>query len=301
MYFISFSPKNHIQLVFFFFDSIISYFYHLIQNSFSMHLPIFIVDAFTTKLFGGNPAAVCPLDEWLPDELMQALAAENNLAETVFFVKEGEGYRIRWFTPAVEVKLCGHATLASAHIMYTELGYTGDEIVFNSLSGPLKVKRTNDGKIQLDFPASSLERETEIPQAIIDGLHIEDVIVYKTAFDYMVIVPSQTAVESLQPDFNAIATLEARGVIVTAKGDEADFVSRFFAPQSGINEDPVTGSAHTALVPYWSQVLGKKKLNAIQVSKRRGYLDCELAGDRVLMSGNAVTYSKGSYRVNGEL
>lgn len=263
-----------------------------------MNLPVYIVDAFTTELFGGNPAAVCPLETWLPDEMMQLLAAENNLAETVFFVNEPDGYRIRWFTPAVEVKLCGHATLASAHIMFTELGYTKQEIVFNSLSGPLKVKRTNDGKIQLDFPISSLESETEIPQAIIDGLHIEDVKVYKTAFDYMVVVPSQSVVESLQPDFNTIATLEARGIIVTARGDDADFVSRFFAPQSGINEDPVTGSAHTALVPYWSQVLGKTKLSAIQVSKRRGYLDCELAGNRVLMSGSAVTYLKGSYTVN---
>lgn len=263
-----------------------------------MNLPIYIVDAFTTNLFGGNPAAVCPLEEWLPDDLMQSLAAENNLAETVFFVKEAEGYRIRWFTPAVEVKLCGHATLASAHIMYTELGYTGDEIVFNSLSGPLKVTRINDGKIQLDFPVSSLEPLTDIPQAIIDGLHIEDVKVYKTAFDYMVVVPSQSVVESLQPDLNAIATLEARGVIVTAKGDEADFVSRCFFPQSGINEDPVTGSAHTALVPYWSKMLGKNVLKAIQVSKRRGYLDCELSGVRVLMSGSAVTYLKGNYAVN---
>lgn len=263
-----------------------------------MTLPVYIVDAFTTKLFGGNPAAVCPLEKWLPDELMQSLAAENNLAETVFFVNEPDGYRIRWFTPAVEVKLCGHATLASAFIMYTKLGCTADEIVFNSLSGPLKVSRCNHGKLQLNFPVSEIEPIPEIPQAIIDGLQTTNLVAYKTAFDYMVIVQSQAVVESLQPDLDAIASLEARGVIVTAKGDDVDFVSRCFFPQSGINEDPVTGSAHTALTPYWANVLGKSKLKAIQVSKRRGYLDCELAGDRVLISGNAVLYLEGNYTVS---
>jgi len=264
-----------------------------------MKLPIYVVDAFTDKLFGGNPAAGCPLQEWLPDELMQKLAAENNLAETVFFVKEGDDYRIRWFTPAVEVKLCGHATLASAHIFYTELGYASDSIVFNSLSGPLKVTRKSEGVYTLDFPADTI---TPVADAgnLLTALGVDYGEVFKTSFDYLVVLNSQKEVEAVSPDLKALAKVNSRGVIVTAKGDEADFVSRFFGPQSGIDEDPVTGSAHTSLVPYWAAQLGKNKLKAIQVSKRRGYLDCELLGDRVLMSGNAVTYMRGEYEV-GEL
>src|SRR5581483_8357209 len=263
-----------------------------------MKLPVYVVDAFTDKLFGGNPAAVCPLEHWLSDNLMQNLAAENNLSETVFFVKNDDHFDIRWFTPAVEVKLCGHATLASAHIMYTELGYTGDEIIFDSLSGILKVKRTNNGKIQLDFPASPPEPLDKIPYGMFEGLGIAPVEeVYKTSFDFMVVLPLQKDVEALSPDFKMLAKVGGRGVIVTSRGEEADFVSRCFYPQSGIDEDPVTGSAHTITVPYWSKQLAKNKMKAIQISKRRGYLDCELSGDRVLMSGNAVTYMKGEYYI----
>lgn len=263
-----------------------------------MSLPVYKVDAFTNKLFGGNPAAVCPLEEWLPDDIMQSLAAENNLAETTFIVKEGDHYRIRWFTPTVEVKLCGHATLASAHIFYTELGYTKDEIVFDSLSGLLSVSRKAEGVYTLDFPADKLCPVTEAPDAIFEGLGIGAVPVFKSSFDYLLVLHSQQEIEALKPDFKILSTLNARGVIVTAKGDEADFVSRCFFPPSGIDEDPVTGSAHTAMVPYWAGVLDKTSLKAIQVSKRRGYLDCELKGDRVLMSGNAVTYLKGEYYIN---
>ena len=259
-----------------------------------MKLTLYQVDAFTDKLFGGNPAAVCPLEHWLSDNIMQHLAAENNLSETVFFVKNDNHYDIRWFTPATEVKLCGHATLASAHIMYTELGYTKDEIIFDSLSGILKVKRCDD-KIQLDFPSNVPEAIDEIPYGLFEGLHIENAEVFKTAFDFMVVLPSQSDIESLSPDFKTLAKVGGRGVIATAKGDNADFVSRCFFPQSGIDEDPVTGSAHTSTVPYWAEQLGKTKLKAIQLSKRRGYLDCELKGDRVLMRGNAVTYMKGEY------
>ena len=261
-----------------------------------MKLPVYIVDAFTDKLFGGNPAAVCPLDNWLADHLMQHLAAENNLAETAFFVKNNNHYYIRWFTPTAEVKLCGHATLASAHIMFTELGYTGKEITFDCLSGILKVRRIED-KIQLDFPADPPNTVQEIPDGLFQGLGIEYGEVYKTSFDHLVVLRTQKEIEALSPDFKTLTKVGGRGVIVTAKGDEADFVSRCFFPQSGIDEDPVTGSAHTATIPYWSMRLGKTKLKAIQLSKRRGYLVCELKADRVLMSGNAVTYLKGEYYV----
>ncbi|WP_153796501.1 PhzF family phenazine biosynthesis protein [Foetidibacter luteolus] len=261
-------------------------------------LPIYQADAFTNKMFGGNPAAVCPLEEWLPDNIMQQVAAENNLAETCFIVKEGEEYRIRWFTPAVEVKLCGHATLASAHIFYTELGYDNSEIAFNSLSGVLKVTRKEPGLYTLDFPADPPVATEEIPAEIFEGLHIQPAPVFKTSFDYMVVLANQEEVEALVPDFKTLSAIKARGVIATAAGNGADFVSRCFFPQSGIDEDPVTGSAHTATVAYWAQRLGKNKLQAIQLSKRKGHLDCELRGNRVLMSGNAVTYLKGEYYID---
>jgi PhzF family phenazine biosynthesis protein len=261
-----------------------------------MKLPVYIVDAFTDKLFSGNPAAVCPLEHWLSDKLMQDIATENNLSDTAFFVKNDDHYDIRWFTPATEIKLCGHATLASAHVLFTELGYTKNVIEFNSLSGLLKVQRTADGKIQLDFPANMPEQTNDIPDGLFEGLGIKNAPVYKS-FDYMVVLPTQADVEILNPDFKTLAKVKARGVIATAKGNEADFISRCFFPQSGINEDSVTGSAHTITVPYWAEQLVKTKLKAIQLSKRRGYLDCELVEDRVLMSGEAVTYLKGEYNV----
>ncbi len=261
-----------------------------------MKIPIYQADAFTDELFGGNPAAICPLEDWLTDALMQKIAMENNLAETAFLVKDGADYHIRWFTPTVEVKLCGHATLAAAHILFHLPGETATQLVFHSKSGPLKVSR-NEDLLTLDFPASPLEKITAVPRGIFEGLGISSAPVFKSSFDYMVVLPSQKVIEGLQPDFKTLAQVSSRGVIATAPGDEADFVSRCFFPQSGIDEDPVTGSAHTATVPYWSGQLGKKKLKAIQLSKRRGYLDCELAGDRVLMSGKAVTYLTGEIHV----
>ncbi|MGN6436733.1 MAG: PhzF family phenazine biosynthesis protein [Agriterribacter sp.] len=258
-----------------------------------MNIPIYQADAFTSKVFGGNPAAVCPLTDWLPDELMQKIAMENNLAETAFIVQEPEGYRIRWFTPAVEVDLCGHATLAAAHIYFNHLGYAQNEIAFNSKSGRLTVARKNNGQLTLDFPADRFEPVTDIPAAITEGLGIEVKEVYKGKFDYMAVVESQSIIEQLNPDFRTIATLKSRGILITAKGNESDFVSRCFFPQSGIDEDPVTGSAHTLLVPYWASVLGKNNLTAIQLSPRKGHLDCELKGDRVLMSGYTVTFMRG--------
>ncbi len=259
-----------------------------------MKLPVYVVDAFTSKLFGGNPAAICPLEEWLPDELMQNLAAENNLAETAFIVNENGRYRIRWFTPGAEVALCGHATLATAHVFYTQLGYTGNEISFDSLSGILKVYSNTEGMYTLDFPVdSNLKALAEAPAGLLEALGVPDAGIFQTSFDYMVVLPSQKDVEAVSPDLKALAKTGGRGVIVTAKGDEADFVSRFFAPQVGIDEDPVTGSAHTALTPYWAGQLQKNPLKAIQLSKRRGHLSCELKGDRVYISGGAVTYMKG--------
>jgi len=221
-----------------------------------MKLPIYIADAFTDKLFGGNPAAICPLHEWLPEKTMQKLATENNLSETAFIIEEDDHFRIRWFTPTTEVKLCGHATLASAHIFYTELGHVKPEIWFESLSGLLKVARKNSNTYTLDFPATIPEPVSTVPDGLFEGLGIASAPVFNTSFDYMVVMPSQQSIESLKPDFAKLAQVKSRGVITTAKGNDADFVSRCFYPQSGINEDPVTGSAHTVMVPYWAKELG---------------------------------------------
>ncbi len=258
-----------------------------------MTIPIYQADAFTEKVFGGNPAAVCPLQEWLPNALMQKIALENNLAETAFIVRESNGYHIRWFTPTVEVDLCGHATLAAAHVFFNHLQYQEKEISFHSKSGLLKVMQQKNGQLTLDFPRDHFEQITNPPFEIGEGLKIAVQDVYKGKFDYMVVTDSQQTVEKLQPDFKTLAHIKSRGVLVTAPGKESDFVSRCFFPQSGIDEDPVTGSAHTLLTPYWAGVLGKNKLTAIQLSARKGYLDCELSGDRVLMSGYVVTYMKG--------
>ena len=255
---------------------------------------VYVANAFSEKKFGGNPAAVVPLNEWLPDELMQQIAAQNNLAETAYIVPQGNDYGIRWFTPVVEVNLCGHATLASAHILFGHLGYDRDQITFNSRSGPLVVTRNGDGKITLNFPANEPE-ETKDDGLIERALGIKPKAVYLSRFDYMVVLGSQSDIEALHPDLSLVKKLPSRGLIVTAKGDKADFVSRCFFPQSGIDEDPVTGSAHCVTIPYWAKQTGKNKLSAIQLSARKGYLDCELAGDRVLISGHALTYLEGDF------
>jgi PhzF family phenazine biosynthesis protein len=257
-----------------------------------MNLKIYIANAFAANRFGGNPAAVVPLQQWLPDALMQQIAAQNNLAETAFIVPQEKDYAIRWFTPTTEVALCGHATLASAHIFFDHLGYEGERIRFHSKSGPLQVLKRADGRLTLDFPADRPVPSTGSP-LIEQGLKTRPVEVYQSAFDYLVILNSQQEIEALQPDFGLLTGLPARGVVVSAEGQESDFVSRCFFPQSGIDEDPVTGSAHTALVPYWAARLGKTRLTAVQLSRRRGYLDCELDKDRVLMSGRAFTYLAG--------
>jgi PhzF family phenazine biosynthesis protein len=259
-----------------------------------MKAKIYIANAFSERKFGGNPAGVVPLEAWMSDELMQQIAEQNNLAETAFFVPQGKDYYIRWFTPTVEVALCGHATLASAHILFNHLGYNADQIVFHCESGPLRVMKRIDGKITLDFPANE-PKKTNDDGLVEQALGIKPLAVYTSPFDYMAVLNNQSAIESLKPDLGLVKKLQARGLIVTAPGVESDFVSRCFFPQSGIDEDPVTGSAHCVMVPLWAQKTGKSKLTAIQLSPRRGYLDCELAGDRVLISGHAHTYLEGEF------
>lgn len=252
-----------------------------------MKLRQYQVDAFAMRVFEGNPAAVCPLERWLDDSLLQAIAAENNLSETAFFVPDGTDYHLRWFTPVTEVDLCGHATLASAHIVFERLGYAHDVVRFMTRSGELAVRRA-DGLLAMDFPARP-PRHCAPPQALIAGLGRGPLRVL-AADDYIAVFDSEDTVRELQPDFAELARLDLRGVIVTAHGREADFVSRFFAPNCGIPEDPVTGSAHCELAPYWADVLGKQALRARQVSKRGGDVHCELRGDRVILSGRAVTF-----------
>ncbi|WP_026899351.1 PhzF family phenazine biosynthesis protein [Daejeonella oryzae] len=254
--------------------------------------PIYQVDAFTDQLFGGNPAAICPLKNWLPAPEMQKIAAENNLAETAFFIQQGKGFELRWFTPELEIDLCGHATLASAHIIFTELGYTDDVIHFHTLkAGSLTVSRA-DNLYTLNFP-SRVAEVSQSPDGLLDALGGNKPLEVLRSRDYMLVYANEKEIRALKPDFNALAKIDALGIIVTAPGDHCDFVSRFFAPAAGINEDPVTGSAHCNLIPYWAGKLGKNKLHAFQVSGRLGELWCELSGNRVLMSGKAVTYLKG--------
>ncbi|MBL7074857.1 PhzF family phenazine biosynthesis protein [candidate division KSB1 bacterium] len=256
-----------------------------------MKIPIYQVDAFTDKVFGGNPAAVCPLDNWVDDEILQAIAAENNLSETAFFVKQGNDFELKWFTPKTEVELCGHATLASAHILYNHLDYKDHQINFITKSGVLKVTKKND-IISMNFP-STKPVPVEIPKELTNGLGYEPSEVLKSR-DYLAVFKDEETILSIKPDFEILKKLDCLGIIVTAKGNNSDFVSRFFAPGVGIPEDPVTGSAHVTLVPYWSEKLNKKSLYAIQMSKRRGELFCEDLGERVLISGKAVTYCEGS-------
>lgn len=260
-----------------------------------MELRIYQVDAFAERLFGGNPAAVCPLDAWLPDDVMQQIAAENNLAETAFYVPADGGFQIRWFTPTVEVDLCGHATLASAHVVFAHDRPKDDVVEFASKSGLLKVKREGE-LLVLDFPADTVEPVT-VPQMLIDALGREPIETYKGKTDYLLVYGVEEHVAGLTPDLCDLAMVPARGIIVTAPGRHVDFVSRFFAPQVGVPEDPVTGSAHTTLTPYWSARLGKRELSAMQLSKRQGRLRCRLVGNRVEIAGRAVPYLSGTISI----
>jgi len=253
---------------------------------------IYQVDAFTSKPFGGNPAAVCPLETWLPDEKMQKLAAENNLSETAFFVKEGEDYHLRWFTPEFEIDLCGHATLATAFVLYNCLNYSSDIIKFNTKSGVLEVRKKGD-LIELNFP-SRMPQPCEVPEVLLKGINFLPSKVLKSR-DYFLVYDDESIITQIIPDFKYLNQLDTVGIIVTAASAQVDFVSRFFVPNSVIGEDPVTGSAHCNLIPYWSKELNKAALTARQLSARQGELFCEDKGDRVTIAGNAVLYLKGEY------
>jgi PhzF family phenazine biosynthesis protein len=255
-----------------------------------MKIPIFHVDAFTGEIFDGNPAAVCPLDKWLPDATLQNIAAENNLSETAFIIPRGNEYELRWFTPTIEVDLCGHATLAAAFVLFNELAFPDNEIHFHSRSGVLTVTRDGD-ILTLDFPSRPPEK-CNAPEALVRGFGVTPVQVFKSR-DYVAMFGSAEDVKNLRPDFSALKTLDCLGIIATAPGNDCDFVSRFFAPKAGIDEDPVTGSAHCTLIPFWAGRLGKTKLFARQISKRGGELFCDLAGDRVRIGGIARLYLRG--------
>jgi PhzF family phenazine biosynthesis protein len=261
-----------------------------------MRTPIFQVDAFASRLFAGNPAAVMPMDRFPSDAVMQAIAAENNLAETAFFVPEGDDYRLRWFTPTVEVPLCGHATLASAAVVMEKLKPGRTSVVFHSASGPLTVSR-KIGAYVMDFPARPSER-APTPPGMAEALGAKPLEVYVSSFNYMAVLESPQAVRSLEPDMAAIARLDRGGVIVTAQGDaNFDFISRYFAPAKGIPEDPVTGSAHCMLAPYWARRLGRTSFRAFQASRRGGEVDCRLHGDRVELEGACVFYLEGTVEI----
>ncbi|WP_020409485.1 PhzF family phenazine biosynthesis protein [Hahella ganghwensis] len=261
-----------------------------------MKTTMYQVDAFADRQFEGNPAAVFPLDVWPEDCLLQAIAEENNLSETAFFVMSDSGAEIRWFTPEAEVDLCGHATLAAAHVIFTHLKYLKDEIQFSSRSGKLSVKRTPEGYC-MNFPASEPE-PVEAPEALLRGLGDTPATVL-AAFDYIVVLNSEEALRNLEPDFAAWLDLDLRGVIVTAKGDRHDFVSRAFFPKLRVNEDPVTGSAHCELVPYWAAAQEKELFVARQLSKRGGTLHCRLQGDRVFLTGNCVDFMRAEVVIEG--
>ena len=256
-----------------------------------MKLRIFQVDAFASELFRGNPAAVVPLEKWLPDKIMQNIALENNLSETAFFIPKNEEYQIRWFTPLAEVDLCGHATLATAHVLFNHLNYQQAEIHFESRSGHLKVRR-NKEILFLDFPASSLIK-TEIPENLKEAFQFQPEKCFKGREDYMLVYNDEEEVLTLKPEFERIGSTTTRGIIITSASRKYDFVSRFFAPAVGINEDPVTGSAHTMLIPYWAKTLGKNELLAKQVSTRGGIIHCKNKGERVEIGGQAITYMSG--------
>jgi PhzF family phenazine biosynthesis protein len=259
-----------------------------------MIVPLYQVDAFTSRLFAGNPAAVCPLESWLEDGVMQSIALENNLSETAFFVRHGEVYNLRWFTPACEVGLCGHATLASAFVIFEYLDPEAKLLRFQTRSGELRVRR-NGELLTMDFPARPAKPCAPSPAlAAALGKPPREL---SAARDYLAVYESESDVRALKPDMRALAALDRFAVIVTAPGKDADFVSRFFAPAHGVDEDPVTGSAHCTLVPYWANRLGRTKLHARQVSARGGELWCELAGDRVFLSGRAVRYLEGTISV----
>ena len=266
-------------------------------SGYNARMKLYQIDAFAAKVFQGNPAAVVPLTEWLPDAVMQAIASENNLAETAFFVPSASGYHLRWFTPTQEVPFCGHATLASAFVVLNEISPTEDAVEFQTEIGLLTVRR-DGSRFTMDFPRHALV-PTDAPDALLAGLGAPPREVYLTPPNpnYYAVYAAEAEIRALSPDFTLLSTLESLGVVVTAPGDEVDFVSRYFAPGLGIPEDPVTGSIHCALAPYWAARLGKNDLHARQVSARGGELYCVSGEARVLVSGSAVKYLEGEIYV----
>lgn len=260
-------------------------------------IPFYQVDAFTSRPFGGNPAGVCPLTEWLPDDVLQSIAMENNLSETAFFVPIEDGYQLRWFTPAVEVDLCGHATLATSWVLFNKLGYLHNTIRFHTRSGVLSVSK-NEGGLCMDFPAKSAS-EIDTPDGLLEALGINaGVIGVWKSDDLIVLVDNKNIIEGITPDFNNLAKFDTRGVIVTAADNHFDFVSRWFGPQVGVNEDPVTGSAHTFLAPFWAARIGKNVLTAQQGGKRKGELRCLVRNDgRVELHGSARMTIEGIFQL----
>ncbi len=263
-----------------------------------MEIAMYQVDAFTDRLFHGNPAAVCLLEEWLPESVMQQIAAENNLSETAFVKAEEEDYRLRWFTPEAEIDLCGHATLATAHVLFRHKKVGEKVLSFKTMSGRLEVSQAGE-RLRMLFPARPAVA-CELPDALQSGLGIAEISEIYKARDYLVVLESEELVRALQPDFKVLSSIQATGIIVTAAAESAaaDFVSRYFAPGCGVPEDPVTGSAHCTLMPYWSKHLGRKNLTALQLSKRGGVLRCEDRGEMIVIEGMAVTYLQGVINVN---
>lgn len=259
-----------------------------------MEIDLYQVDAFSPELFKGNPAAVCPLDDWIPDDLMQQIALENNLSETAFLVRENGQYGLRWFTPRVEVDLCGHATLAASHVLFEHRGFKEKTILFKTRSGILTVERHGE-EIVMNFPANVPE-EADPPQLLVEALGIAPEKCYRGQ-DYMLVFETENQIRAMDPDFMKLRDIDTRGIIVTAPGTVAHFVSRFFAPAVGINEDPVTGSAHTMLTPYWSERLNKKEMIARQLSERGGELIVRMLEDQVGIAGQACTYLQGTIEV----
>jgi len=259
-----------------------------------MKLPYYHVDAFSSELFRGNPAGVCPLERWLPDAVLQNIATENNLSETAFFAPADEGFDLRWFTPTVEVDLCGHATVASAEVLFSELNQPGNTIRFQTRSGPVTTARRG-ALIELDFPSrppAACPGDDLLARAL--GHAPREVL---KARDYLGVYDSQSQVAALTPDFTLLERLDSAGIIVTARGENCDFVSRYFAPRAGIPEDPVTGSSHCSLIPFWAGRLGKNELFARQISRRGGELHCRLLGDRVAIGGRSVIFGRGFLEV----
>lgn len=263
-----------------------------------MEITKYQVDAFANKVFQGNPAAVCPLDEFLADEVLQAIALEHNLSETAFIVPKGSGYEIRWFTPKAEVALCGHATLASAYIIFEKLGFQDEKIVFETrMSGVLTVSKVN-GMYELNFPSNHCAPSSFSKSLLSDALNVDVEEIYDGTTDCLAILKNESAVKYCDPDISKLSKIDRRGIIISSKSDEVDFVSRFFAPKVGVNEDPVTGSAHTMLIPFWSKRLDKINMVARQLSERSGTLYCTYLEDRVLIAGQTQLYSEGKIYLN---